>query len=179
MQSLKEQTYQNYTLIVSCENREEFLEIEEYLKLGINSKAIYVFERPKIDCFFNLYLNNLKSAMAENSWGLILDSDNYLFVPNSLQRLSEVLTDPNEIHIIQFVRRGKNKPSDAQIGTKVLKSGHCDSASICFHVKQSQKANFDSSENADYKFILQMTNTLPSKWHQLRVVETDRRSRGK
>ena len=107
------------------------------------------------------------------------DSDNYLSLPNSLEKLSKLLTNPDEINVIQFVRKGRPKPSDVQIQNKVIKSGHSDSASITFHGKHNDKGHFLPLDNGDWHFLQQMTSQLKTNYHKLRVVETDRRSRGK
>lgn len=178
--SLQEQTYKHWCLIISYESDEDYSDLLEVL----GGEFLYatlirvVPQREVGNCFFNLYLNDLKNEM-KAGWGLIYDTDSFFFLPESLQKLSEVLTNENEIHIIQFVRMGKQRPSVNQINSKTLRSGHCDSASIVFHVSQGKDIQFTHQENADYIFILQMLNQYPSQWHELRVVETDRRSRGK
>lgn len=179
-QSLQEQTYKRWNLVISYETEQDLNDITEVLEGEIMyATLIKVTPQPKLgNCFFNLYLNDLKATL-KTGWAIIYDTDSYFYLPESLEKLSKVLIDPNEIHIIQFVRKGKNKPSDNQIATQTLKSGHCDSASIVFYESQSKNIHFDSTENADYKFILQMLNKYPSKWHNLQIIETDRRSRGK
>jgi hypothetical protein len=177
--SLREQTHKRWNLIISYETQNDLEELRQILGGEIlYATLIQVTPQREVgQYFYNLYLNELKKQVV-SGWVLCYDSDNFFVSKTALSDLAKLLDKPTEIHIIQFVRK-RPKPNDNQIEQKILKSGFCDSASICFHSDHKFEGDFLPLDNGDYFFIQEMLSKLPSQWHKLQVVCSDRRSRGK
>ena len=125
----------------------------------------------QLDHYWNLYCNELKSQVNEG-WFFYLDDDDYLYDNNSLERIAQHLTNPNEGVICQFIRNGKPKPNNQLIEQKRIEKGRIGSPSLFLHSSQKDIANWDGHRAADYRFIRDVAAKLPMKFVPVVVVQT-------
>lgn len=175
--SIKVQSHYNLSIFCSFEDDEDLELVKKYGCFGFSAFKVERNESEG-DCWFNLYLNTLKDNV-NDGWFIVVDSDDWLADNTVLDKLSYHLTNEDEFVIFQYQRKNAIKPSMNQIAQKRIVSGHIDMSCFALHSKHKNIANFDNSENTDYKFIKEVSQKLPTKFIPLLVTKTDRRSRGK
>ena len=172
--SIHSQTYKNWNIIASYHDEIDRLQL---IQLGIRDRIQVEPDKSAGECWFNLFLNNLKEQVF-SGWITFMDSDNYFHSPNSLQQLSEVLTDKNEMVLTQFIRRGRIKPTDELMDARVIRSGKFDTACIAIHHSQKGVLHFNADDNADYQAAFSASEKIKTSFHKIKFIESDRRSRG-
>lgn len=121
LQSIDEQTYLNFRVIVGYDNAAALQYIPEYLT------KVYV-KGNNLPYFYDCYCNVLK-VMVTDGWFFFLDDDDALSSPTILEELARHLQEPGAL-ICQMLRNGLAKPRDAYIKLGIVEEGKIDHASF-------------------------------------------------
>lgn len=126
---------------------------------------------------YNLFCNDLKSQV-EDGWFFFLDDDDEL-IPGALTSISKHLTDPRFAVVCQFLRGSRPKPSSDYIDQRLVVRGKIGMPCIFLHAKQKNIAQFINTEDADYRFIKEVSEKLPTKFVKIPVVKSEKRNYGR
>lgn len=175
-QSIVNQTYKNYKVIVSVDH-------PSCISMLQDKDVEYIMVTPEPEqgeCFYNLYCNDLKS-MVKDSYGMFLDSDDYLAENTSLEKISKYLDDgETQVIICQMSRSfGIVKPHDSQIENRQIVSGKISLQCILFHHTVKDLAMVGANDNSDYVFIKEMKRLCKTKFVKQIVVHSPKRNFGK
>lgn len=171
--SIKSQTYKNISIIASYEDE---MDLDRLIELGIENRHYVSYK--KEGYFYNLYCNDLKSKV-EDGWFFFLDSDDVLVDDTCIERLIPYLTNEKEGIICQFKRLWKLKPTDEQIENREVVCGKIGMPCIVLHHSQKDISNFNNSSMADYTFIKNVVDLIPTKFIKHVLVSSKYRSHGK
>ncbi len=169
IQSVKNQTYKNYNIIVGYDGFEAMLLVSKYRQ--IIHRAHPVFAEKREDHFWNLFCNDIKELVTEG-WFFFLDSDDYLHNQNSLANIAEHLNNPNEGVICQMLRNGRPKPNNNLMDAKIISCGRIGMPCMFLHHSKKNITYFDAMKAADYRWIRDCAAQLPMKFVKVVVVET-------
>lgn len=117
-------------------------------------------------------------AQCEEGFMFFLDDDDRLANPNVLTNISKHLTDPNTAIICQFLRGTRPKPSDLLMNTKQIIRGKIGLPCIFLHHSKKHIADFVATEDADYRFIRDVSQRMKVKWVKQVVVSSPKRNYG-
>ena len=171
--SIKSQTYKNINIIASYEDEND---LDRLIELRIENRHYVSYK--KEGYFYNLYCNDLKSKV-EDGWFFFLDSDDVLVDDTCIERLIPYLTNENEGIICQFKRLWKLKPTDEQIENREVVCGKIGMPCIVLHHSQKDISKFNNSSMADYTFIKNAVDLIPTKFIKHVLVSSKYRSNGK
>ena len=137
--SIIEQEYKNYTIIVSYDNIDALEYIpEDMIKIKV--------EKEDKEYNYNLYCNELKKKI-KNGWILFLDDDDKLSDKNSLNKIVEEIKSRNDLIFWKFKLHDRIIHSNTDIKGKVANSGYI------FHSDFAHLSKFKAEDLGDYKFI--------------------------
>lgn len=133
----------------------------------------------RIGCFYNLYCNDLLMEVSKYPEGyfFFLDDDDYIQDSNSIKRILPYL-DPEKANICQFMRNHKTKPNNTMIARKQIVSGMIGLPCIILNNKFANIATFNSSSNADYQYIRDVSERIETKFIARAIVMSPTRSHG-
>lgn len=169
-ESIQNQTYKNIKVIVSSDQAVSYIPEDV--------ETINVCPDRKHPFFWNLYCNSLKQQV-KDGWFFYLDDDDFLANTKALENISIYLRDPHTAVICQFLRWNVLKPDGYELHQKIIKQGRIGMPCIFLHHSQKNKVDFDGRQAADYRFILKISQLLPTKFVPVVVVKTDRIGNGK
>lgn len=170
--SVQQQTYKNVQVIVGYDNNAATAYIPETIR------RVPVTANKGIPYYYDLYCNQLKSYVTDG-WFMFLDDDDFLHSPTVLAELAKHFDDFHKAIICQFLRKGAPKPLDKLIRTKQIVEGRVGLPNLIAHHSIKDVGKLDGYKSGDYRYILTIAESVPTKFVPLVVVETDRRSRGK
>lgn len=170
IKSIQKQTYQNYKIIVGCDNPDC-----DYLPDDV--EKIYHKPQPEYPAFWNLYCNGVKEAVNEG-WFFFLDDDDMLSDATALERIAYHLTNPDEAVICRMKRWDFVLPKKDAFNNRIVERGNIGIPCIFLHHSRKAIADLDGYKAADYRFIKQITQKIPAKWVNEIVAEIDRESKG-
>lgn len=173
VESIRTQTYKDINIIASYEDESD---LGMLIDLGITD--IHYVRYKRVNYFYNLYCNDLKSKVNEG-WFFFLDSDDTLIDKYCVENLIPHLTNPNEAIICQFKRLVKLKPTNEQIDKREIVCGNIGMPCIVLHHSQKNISNFNDSSNSDYTFIKDVSQLIPTKFIKHILVHSLIRSHGK
>lgn len=124
--------------------------------------------RERVPYDWNLFCNNLK-AQVVSGWFMYLDDDDWLDTPQALERLACYLTDDVDGLIVQFLRNGKPKPSNALIAAGIIRKGLIGGGCLVLHSKHRGLADWQAKPAADYYWIKDIANKIELKFVPLVV----------
>lgn len=165
IESIENQSYKSIRIIIGYDqvSARHYIPFEyESFKMPINDLQPY---------YWNLHCNQLKQLVNEG-WFFFLDDDDFLYSDLSLETVSKLLVDPDEGVIVQMLRKGRPKPPADFIENKRIVKGKIGMPCLFLHYSQKDIAYFDGEKAADYRWIKEISNILPLKFHQLIVVQT-------
>lgn len=166
LQSLKEQSFEDWHIIVCSDN---YADLRNYIEKECNSinafRKIFVHIRPEerqLDhpYHWNLYFNRLMLLVVDG-WFYFMDDDDYLQDTEALARIAPHLIDESKAVICQFRRGTRIKPSDLHIKNKVIEKGMIGGGCIFLHHTQKEVAQWDGFQAADYRFIRAVESRIP------------------
>lgn len=136
-------------------------------------------DRTKVFPFhYNLFCNKLK-AEVEAGFFCYLDDDDTLSNENVLTNISRHLTDPNTAVICQFLRGNRPKPANILMDAKQIVRGKIGLPCIFLHHSKKHIADFVATEDADYRFIKEISQKMKVKFVKQVVVSSPKRNYGK
>lgn len=169
--SIRSQTYRNRNVIIGYDNTQAL----KYIPAGIQAFPIVAdFNLPY---YYDRYCNVLAKAVTQG-WLLFLDDDDFLQAPNVLEKLSYYFTGNHDAIICQFLRNGLPKPSRSYIKNGIVRDGYIGLPSLVLKAEHAHLLHLDGYKSGDYRAILNITQKVRTKFIELVVVETDRRSHG-
>jgi hypothetical protein len=171
MQSIEHQTYKHTHAIVGYDNDVAL----EYIPRGVDK--VPVSANKGYPFFYDLYCNQLKKYV-DDGWFVFLDDDDFFHSPDALMNISQHLTEPGAV-ICQFLRNKRPKPANHFIETGQVIEGKIGLPCLFLHSKYKDIANLDGYAAGDYRYILSISERVPTRFVPVVVVETDRRSWGK
>lgn len=125
--------------------------------------------------FYNLFCNTLKARVKEGFF-FFLDDDDYIQLP--IDELEPYL-DPEKANIVQMWRGDTGpKPFNEHMDRQTIVNGKIGMPCIVLHAKHKEVADFDDSENADFKFIQSCIDKLGANWIKKILVNSPERSYG-
>jgi hypothetical protein len=164
IESIKNQNYKNYKLLISYDNEETL----DYIKNTLNNYDLNyeLFEVKKTEEYYsyndycNTLLNNVKDGYI-----IFLDDDDKLLNVNSLKYINEHLLED------RFLAWEYLRP-DKIIGPKKgdIKKGNITSCGFCYHSKF--KSFWPSQIGSDYEFVKNLVNNNPLKLAKINKVLT-------
>lgn len=167
LQSIREQTYKDYRIIVACDNGDYVPEGIEMLRPQSKGPGF----------FWNLYCNELKS-MVTDGWYFFLDDDDVLIDPLALERISRYLVGEKNI-ICQFSRFDKVRPSGIHFSNRIVARGEIGMPCFFIHHTNRDLINFDNRPAADFRYIAHLTKIVNFKWVPEIVVRVFKQGEGK
>lgn len=143
MESILNQEYKNYRIIVCYDTEESKEYIEKYnidfFFIEVNSKEKYKF---------NLYCNSLMDKV-DDGYIMFLDDDDKFTQKYALNIISNNIKSEEDFLIWKFFRPDKViYPEDINN----IKLGEIDTTTICFHSKYKDLARWDNKQYGDYNF---------------------------
>lgn len=171
LQSVNDQTYKHTHVIVGYDSDQA----KDYIPRGVDTVPVHA--NKAIPFYYDLYCNQLKKYV-DDGWFIFLDDDDELNGPNALQNIVPHLTEPGAV-ICQFLRKGWPKPSDGNIKAGNIIEGKIGLPSLVLHSKYKDVANLDGYHAGDYRYILAVSQMVPTRFVPVVVVKADRRSWGK
>lgn len=170
-ESIRSQTYRHRNIIIGYDNTQAL----KYIPAGTQTFPMVAdFQYP---FYYDRYCNKLAHA-ANIGWILFLDDDDFLHTPTVLEELSEHFTGDHGAIICQFLRNGMPKPNHSYIKKGVVRDGHIGLPSLILRAEHGDKLYLDGYKSGDYRAILKISQEIKTKFIELVVVETDRRSHG-
>ncbi len=174
--SINRQSYDfnNTNIIVSNEPRAPFLYWPSIKEIEVPLQH------------YNLHCNDLK-AQVKDGWFFFLDDDDYLASPTVLEELSHHLFEG--ALIVQFIRKrrreypglGSNikKPTDQMIRNKIIKRGMIGGGCLVLHHSFKDVADWKAKPAADYDWIKEVTDKVPTRFVPLVLQIADVKNNGK
>ncbi len=163
--SISKQTYKNYSVIISEERDDIYIQHE-----GSKGKRINVPSQ-----HYNLHCNDLK-AQVKDGWFFFLDDDDYLASPTVLEELSHHLFEG--ALIVQFLRNKKTvKPTATMMMNKTIKRGMIGGGCLVLHHSFANVADWLPRPAADYDYIKDVTDKVPTRFVPLVLQITDNNGR--
>lgn len=162
--SISNQNYKNYKLLISYDNEETLDYIKNTLK---NYNFDYeIFEVSKTEEYYsyndycNTLLNNVKDGYV-----IFLDDDDKLLHNNALKYINEFMEEDRFL-VWEYQR------ADKIIGPKKgdIKKGNITSCGFCYHSKF--KSFWPSEIGSDYEFVKNLVNNNPLKLAKINKVLT-------
>ncbi len=164
LKSVWSQTYNNYRIIVSQEDGFiNSIEMNGTLTVPVKSSDHY-----------NLHCNDLKYHV-NDGWFFYLDDDDYLSSPGILEQLSYHLFEG--ALIVQFLRNGKPKPPNDMIRKKLIQRGLIGGGCMVLHHSFKDIADWKGRTAADYDWIKDITDQVPTRFIPLVLQITDNNGR--
>jgi hypothetical protein len=170
IESVENQTYKNWFIIISVEYPIGTPMLHE--KIGIDRV-------PKQQ--YNLHCNNLKSWVQEG-WFFFLDDDDTLSGTNVLQDLSNIIVNNYPFkgaYITQFLRNGRPKPPNDMIRKGIIQKGFIGGGCMVLHHNFKNVADWQGIPAADYYWIKEVTEKVPTKFITLVLQKTYQKGNGK
>ncbi len=167
IESVYKQTYQNYNIIVGCDDDESVNYVQpnkcrlvRYEKGKDNLPAIKNNPEYGIAAPYNLYMNELHKEVTEG-FILYLDDDDCLQNENSLKEIADNLKSENDILFfrIQFPNN-RVVPSDSNFGKPPVLCD-IDTVGFCFHHKYA--VSWEGYKRGDYRVAKKLYETIPNK----------------
>lgn len=118
---------------------------------------------------YHAYLNTVIKHIEEfgSGWIMILDDDNLLSKPESLEIISRKIIedgdDPNKFYIWKCQNGDRVVPSEHTFG-KVPKAGDLHISCFAFHYKQAKLVNFDTKKGSEAEVISKLYSQLNCVW---------------
>ncbi len=166
--SILKQRYLNYRIIVSVE-----VGGIVYPNGFVNIDTIHV----NVKQHYNLHCNDLK-AQVKDGWFFYLDDDDYLASPTVLEELSHHLFEG--ALIVQFLRNKRTrKPTDRMIHDKVIKKGMIGGGCLVLHHSFKDVADWKGKPAADYDYIKDVTDKVPTRFVPLVLQIADVKNNGR
>ena len=165
IQSILNQTYQDYRLIM-CYDDDNCM---DYLNEYIGHEKMEIFKAREVDksCshFYNLYCNELlEYVKSDDGWIMFLDDDDMFENPNSLSIIAENIhknnSSTNNIFLWNFLCGIKQ--IIPQIQNNIILPNTIANCSYCFHSTYKSMSKWELLQQGDYKFInnlLKISNT--------------------
>lgn len=172
IKSIRDQTYKNVKIIVGFDSCQA-----TYLHDYDDIENVAVYKSVDRPFYYDLYCNDLVTHV-KNGWFFFLDDDDFLHSPNVLEKLSYYFTGNHDAIICQFLRNGLPKPSRSYIKNGIVRDGHIGLPSLILKAEHANLLHLDGYKSGDYRAILNITQKVRTKFIELVVVETDRRSHG-
>lgn len=135
----------------------------------------YDFGGPRPDYSYNLHCNTLK-ALVNEGYFFFLDSDDFI-IPGAIEKIKPHL-EPDTAVICQFLRGTRPKPSDRLMDVKLIVKGKIGMPCIFLHHSKKNIADFEATEDADYRFIKEVAGKMKVKFVKVPVVCSPKRGRG-
>jgi hypothetical protein len=170
LQSIHQQTYQHYRIIVGYDRASAL----DYIPQDLTK--LFVYADNSLPYFYDCYSNDLKTLVTEG-WFMFLDDDDTLTRPTILEELAVHLQTPGAI-ICQFLRNSVPKPAENYIRKKVIVEGKIGLPCMVLHSKYKMLSGLDGQKAGDYRYIKEVTSQVPTNFIELPLVTCDRRSRG-
>lgn len=142
-----------------------------------NVDTLAVYKSSDKPFYYDEYCNTLAKSVREG-WFLFLDDDDYLHSPSVLRDLSQHFTGKHGAIICQFLRNGMPKPNGNYIRKGIIRDGHIGLPSLVLRAEHAGLLYLDGYKSGDYRAIERITQQVKTKFIELVVVETDRRSHG-
>lgn len=165
-------------LIRTHKGREESFKKAEKSCINQDVNVITHFDElgPRNDFSYNLICNDFKEQV-KVGWFFYLDSDDYV-IPGAIEHISKHLTDPDTAVICQFIRNNKPKPANWMMDEEIISRGKIGLPCIFLHSSKKDIANFTDTEDADYRFIKEVSEKMKTKFVKIPVVCSPKRNRG-
>ncbi len=165
LDSIDNQTYKNWKVIMSRQTTtlESYLRPMEYLLVAHQH--------------YNLHCNDLK-AQVKDGWFFYLDDDDYLSEPTILEQLSHHLFEG--ALIVQFLRNNRTvKPTATMMIEKVIKRGMIGGGCLVLHHSFKDVADWQGKPAADYDWIRDVTDEVPTRFVPLVLQIADVKNNGR
>lgn len=129
--------------------------------------------------FYNLHCNDLLKKVSKMPEGyfFFLDDDDFVHRRTSVEAIRPYLQEHRAL-ICQFLRGDRPKPSLRQIKSGQIASGSIGMPCIFMHTKYALQFTMSDESNADYIYIHNVLNTIPSIFVPKYVVMSPKRSHG-
>ena len=175
--SILRQRYPYLEVIISKEAADVDYDISDEFGVQMKIRTIQVIRKSDSLYFYNLFCNELMHSVTDG-WFFFLDDDDFL-MEGALIDMAKHLSNPQEAVICQFLRGGKKKPSNQMINNKEIICGQIGMPCIFLHSINKNIAKFDDTSYADYSFIKQVSELVPTKFVAVPVVMSIKRAHGK
>lgn len=151
--SVRNQTYKNFNMIVSVDNdyTDLYVEDEGFIPIIVDLK-------PKVEiniCPWNLHLNKLIEQV-KSGWILMLDDDDHLRHKNVLKNIAKNIEcfDQNTLHVWQMTwPNGRIIPENEYMGKLPFVRKHIGMPCFTFHSKFKNRIKFDAMRAADFRVV--------------------------
>jgi hypothetical protein len=147
--SVLNQNYDNFRVIVSYDNKECLNYLEEY-----NIEKYFVYSDSNKKYKFNLYCNFLLDKV-EDGWIIFLDDDDIFTDNNVLSLINENINLNEDFLIWKFLRPDKEIYPQNLYNIKL---GEIDTTSFCFNSKYKDLSEWNDKQYGDYYFINNLLN---------------------
>lgn len=170
LQSICEQHYCNYRLIISMDDPQtEAYVIRHLHSLVALSKnkpvLIRVKKTPRNQqrtAPWNLYLNEMLAEVTAG-WVVILDDDDRFASPGALERIAEKITGPDQLLIWQMQWPNGRKIPGQEYFNRPPQRKHIGMPCFAFHSKYKHHVRFDGMRAGDYRAISKLYRIIPHK----------------
>ena len=164
IKSIKDQSFKNYNIFVSVDNKETENYVKPYTTDG-SLRYLRVKKTPRSknnSAPWNLYLNRLLGVV-KSGWVFILDDDDVLSNKYVLEEMAQHMDDENCLLLWRMSwPNGRIIPDDKFFG-KPPKRKHIGMPCFAFHSKWKKHVAFDSMRAGDYRVVSSLYEKMPRK----------------
>lgn len=166
MSSIYSQSYKNWNVIVSIDDKEsiKYTQKHKCLDIEVNYKNFKIPIPPNnqdygIGFIYNLYLNDLQDKV-KDGYVVYLDDDDCLSNTDSLKKLVNEIKTNDDIVFWRVGFPNRLVPSDENFGKEpIIKD--ISGIGFCFHIKN--KKIWEPYKRGDYRIAKQLYNQIPNK----------------
>lgn len=170
LQSIEQQTYRNYRIIVGYDHSSGLSYIPDDLT------KVYVYADQGLPYFYDCYCNDLK-VLVDHGWFFFLDDDDMLTRPTILEELAKHLNEPGAV-ICQMLRNGMAKPRDVYIKRGIVEKGKIGLPCLVLHSDYRHTGELDGHKAGDYRYIKTVIGQVTTKYICLPLVDAGSRGHG-
>jgi len=153
LNSVLQQTYKNYRVIVSADNNKTKAYVNIYGLQCINVKSMPRTQEQTAP--WNLYLNDLMDQV-DDGWIIFLDDDDYLADENVLENIAKQLDNKYKLYVWQMQwPNGRKIPEDTYFH-KPFERKHIGMPCFTFHSVIKDKIRFDAMRAGDFRVISEL-----------------------
>jgi len=154
------QSYSNFNIIMCYDNDQCLEYLNTYIKhpkLNGKISLIKVKKNIMLDCFYNLYCNELLNQV-KSGWIMFLDDDDILTTNDNLQIIVNNIINENDLIFWKF-KAGKDVIYLTDVNN-IRANGEIANSSYIFHSKFKDLSRWELSDIGDYLFIKKLSDKI-------------------
>lgn len=166
MESVLNQTYDNYHVVVCYDDPDSLAYIEPFSSTNPVIQTFFVTTESESPYRFNLYCNDLLDRV-NDGFVMFLDDDDVLAHKRVLQRINRCIKDENTVVVWKFGRPDKIVNPLPYLPD--VQFGCIDTTCVCFHSMWGGFTRWTDQKGGDFRFFQSLFSMEPSPFRFVRV----------